>query len=92
MVSGLCVRARVRAVLHWVWLPGVDRMYCRDVGDVGGETSGTTHPLTQCHNPEDLNLQQHQCENFKCHNSLYPTVQRKYRNFMSVFTVIEVKF
>jgi hypothetical protein len=23
---------------------------------VGGETSATTHPMTQCHNPEDLNL------------------------------------
>ena len=52
----VCVRARTRAVLHWVWLPGVDRMYCTDVGDVGGEMSGTTRPLTQCHNPEDMNL------------------------------------
>jgi len=46
----------VCAVLHRVWLSGVDRMYCTDVDDVGGEASGTTCPMTHCHNPEDLNL------------------------------------
>jgi hypothetical protein len=29
------------------------------------ELCGTTFPVTQCHNPEDLNLQQHCCENLK---------------------------
>ena len=43
-------------LLHQVWLPEIDRMYCRDVDDVGGETSGTTRPVMQCHNPEDFNL------------------------------------
>jgi len=30
--------------------------------------SGTTHPRTWCHIPEDLNPQQLCCENFKCHS------------------------
>jgi hypothetical protein len=35
------------------------------------KTSTTTCPLTKCHIPEKLNLQQHLCENFKSH--LYHT-------------------
>jgi hypothetical protein len=26
---------------------------------------GTTHPMTQLHNPENMNLQQYRCENLK---------------------------
>jgi hypothetical protein len=28
---------------------------------------GTTHPMTQLHNPENMNLQQYRCENLKPH-------------------------
>jgi hypothetical protein len=30
------------------------------------ETSGPTHQMTQCHIPEDSNLQQHCCKNVIC--------------------------
>jgi hypothetical protein len=30
------------------------------------ETSGSTHPMTQCHIPEDWKRQKHRCENLKC--------------------------